>query len=84
MPAKTKTTATEKSTASSLRRVAQTAESHRKSRETQRAARTRLDLAMLEAKENGATYRDLASAAGVSTAWVQTALERCGYTTTPR
>jgi len=84
MTPKTKTTASEKSTAAAIRRVSQTSESHRKATEAKLKARTRLDLAILEAKENGATYRDIAAAAGVSTAWVQTALERCGYSTTSR
>lgn len=68
----------------STKKVVAAAESLRKSREAERAARTRLDESIFAAKNAGATYRDIAAAAGVSTAWVQSALERCGYTTAGR
>ncbi len=65
-------------------KVRQSAEGHRKARAATRAARDRLDQSMFDAKQAGATYRDIADAADVSTAWVQGALERCGYETAAR
>lgn len=38
-----------------------------------------LDGVVLDAKENGAKYREIASAAGRSVAWVQATLNRLGY-----
>lgn len=38
-----------------------------------------LDTVVLDAKTNGAKYREIASAAGRSVAWVQATLNRLGY-----
>lgn len=38
-----------------------------------------LDEVVLDAKVNGAKYREIASAAGRSVAWVQATLNRLGY-----
>lgn len=68
----------------SLRTVAVRSASHRKQRDVARKARDELDKSMLAARLSGATYRDIATAAEVSTAWVQASLERAGYKTAPR
>lgn len=67
-----------------LRAVSSGAARLRKAKEAARAVRDDQDAIILAAREEGATYREIASAAGVSTAWVQSALERSGYETQPR
>lgn len=67
-----------------LRAVTAGAARLRKAKEAARKVRDEQDALILQAREEGATYREIASAAGVSTAWVQSALERSGYETQPR
>ncbi len=67
-----------------VREVEREAARLRKAREATRAARDSVDKTILSARKAKATYRELAEAAGVSTAWVQTSLERSGYKTKPR
>jgi hypothetical protein len=43
------------------------------------ARRGKLDGAILDARRAGASYKDIAEAAGVSVSWVQTSLGRSGY-----
>jgi hypothetical protein len=42
-------------------------------------SRGQLDAAILDARQTGASYKDIAAAAGVSVSWVQTSLGRSGY-----
>ena len=42
-------------------------------------ARAALDDAIFDARAKGATYREISTATGRSTSWVQLALERKGY-----
>jgi cyanate lyase len=46
--------------------------------------RAELDDMIFRAKNSGATYKELAEAAGLSVAWVQSSLLRSGYKTAPR
>lgn len=67
-----------------LKEVGRGAARLRKAKEAARAVRDEQDAIILAAREEGATYREIAAAADVSTAWVQSALERSGYETQPR
>jgi len=67
-----------------LRNVEKRAAQLTKRRSEARTARDALDKEILAARTAGATYRELASTVGVSTAWIQAALERAGYQTKAR
>jgi hypothetical protein len=74
----------EKATKAALRQVKQRAVKLRKAKTQSRVVRSEVDEAILAARQAGATYREIATSADVSTAWVQSSLERSGHQTTPR
>lgn len=78
------TTTVDREVEKALRTVERRASKLKAVRERVREARDEADADILAARQAGATYRQIATAAGVSTAWVQTSLERAGYQTTPR
>jgi hypothetical protein len=77
-------TAKEKVRSVKLRAVGQAAAKHRKAKDAATKARDEVDKTILAARKAGGTYREIAAEAGVSTAWVQDALERSGYKPQPR
>jgi hypothetical protein len=62
-----------------LGHVEKKGERYSKARTTVLDIREGLDASILEAREAGASYKDIAEAAKVSVSWVQTSLGRSGY-----
>jgi hypothetical protein len=67
-----------------LRDAERKAAAFRKAKGHVRAAQDSTDAAIRQARESGSTYRELADAVSMSTAWVQNALHRSGYKPEPR
>lgn len=67
-----------------LRELKRASVPFRKARENAHKAQDAMDAAIRSAREAGATYREIAAAVGMSTAWVQNALHRSGYRPKPR
>ena len=83
MPTKAKDT-TKKKAAVALRALEREAVPFRKARADAHKAQEKMDKAIRSAREAGATYREIAAAVKMSTAWVQNALHRSGYRPKPR
>lgn len=83
MPAAAKTNAKKKA-AIALRTLEREAVPFRKARADARKAQDKMDKQIRAAREAGATYREIAAAVKMSTAWVQNALHRSGYRPKPR
>ncbi len=67
-----------------LRALEREAVPFRKARADARKAQDKMDASIRSAREAGNTYRDIAAAVSMSTAWVQNALHRSGYRPEPR